>query len=309
MKHNQGFFQGIMNPSNHLINMNKTTKYLSLITGTSLGLTTLSQSALTTGLVGYYDGESNSNSPLASDSDPLTNVGIPTGIAGGIVGGAFQFDNTRADTLTASTSYGAGATDLGQTFTISAWYRVDTDATANDGTSNNGGNRMFVWENASDFDFSFWIDEDGGGAVQGNAAAFVDDATTNFTAIHTFGDWNHVAQTIVTNAGTTTVSTYLDGAFAGSDTGPTATMGNISPLAGLEDSGINFGRARTPASDRPFDGLIDEIGIWNRELSATEISDAYQQGLSGLPLVAIPEPTSLTILGLGSILFAFRRRK
>jgi len=153
-----------------------------------------------------------------------------------------------------------------------------------------------VWENASDFDFSFWIDNDGGvGSESGIQAMFVDDATTNFND-YTKGTWQHVVQTIVSLGDLTTVATYIDGMLVGSDEGPTSAMGNISPVPGLEDLGINFGRARTPASDRPFDGLIDEIGIWSRALSQEEIELLHQLGSQGSSIT-----NSLTGLAISNI--------
>ena len=273
--------------------------------GSAILATTSAHATLTMGLVGYYDGEDNNNDPAASHPDPLSNTGVGVGVSGGIVGSAFQFDNTPGDSLGAMTSYSAnspGTSDLGDTFTVSAWYNLDTDAPLG-----NGGNRHFVWENASDFDFSFWIDNDGGPASPtGVQAMFVDDGTTNF-GNYTKGTWQHVAQTIVSSGGTTTVSTYVDGNLLGSDSGPTASMGNISPTAGLEDIGINFGRARTPASDRPFDGLIDEIGIWDRELTPAEISEVFTRGSNGQAL--IPEPSVPALMGLTLASLMFRRRR
>ena len=262
--------------------------------------------ALTDDLVGYYDGEDNNNDPAASHPDALTNVDVGVGVAGGIVGNTFEFDDTQNDVLRAETSYSATvASDLGDSFTVAAWYNLDVSAVLRD------SNRHFVWENADDFDFSYWVDQlpdpEGGADLFANQEMFVDDATTTFGKYQK-GTWEHVAQTISTVAGVTTVSTYINGAFVGSDDGPTATLGNISAVTGLESPGINFGRARNQASDRPFDGKIDEIGIWSRVLSDGEIAGAYNLGLNGLPLT-VPEPSSL-LLGLGSLVaLGLRRRK
>ena len=274
-----------------------------------LGAVNSSNAALTDGLVGYYNGEDNNNHPLASDPDSLSNTGVDVGVAGGIVGNAFEFDDTPADSLQAATSYSATvASDLGDSFTVAAWYNLDLDADP----AGNGGNRHFVWENASDFDFSYWIDNDSGlGDDFADRAMFVDDATTDNiggTGDYEKGTWEHAVQTISTAGGTTTVTLYINGALAASDTGPTAGMGSLA--AGLEDIGINFGRARTPASDRPFDGKIDEIGIWSRVLTDVEIRDAYNLGLAGQPLAEIPEPASMLLISLGSLLaLGLRRRK
>jgi len=259
-----------------------------------------SNAALVDGLVGYYNGEDNNNNPAASDADALSNTGVDVGVAGGIVGNAFEFDDTPGDSLQAATSYSATvASDLGDSFTVAAWYNLDLDADP----AGNGGNRHFVWENASDFDFSYWIDNDSGiGEDFADRAMFVDDGTTDDiggTGAYEKGTWEHVAQTISTAGGTTTVTVYVNGTMLASDSAATAGMGSL--VAGFEDIGINFGRARTPASDRPFDGKIDEIGIWSRVLSDVEIRDAYNLGLAGQPLAEVPEPTSILLVSLGSL--------
>ncbi|MGB0991227.1 MAG: LamG-like jellyroll fold domain-containing protein [Akkermansiaceae bacterium] len=285
----------------------KTKQYVTLIAA-SLGLAATSQAALTTGLVGYYDGSTLNNHAAASDGDAVTSSGVGVNVAGGQVGTAYEFDGTGADTFTVLTSYGSGATDLGETFTVAAWYQVSSTADP----SGNSGDRMFVWENASDHDFSYWIDEDGGGNnggnINGNGAMYVDDTTVNFAHVHTFGgSWDHVAQTIVTSGANTTVTTFINGSNVGSLTRATADFGNPGLQAGLIDTGINFGRARTPSSDRPFDGLIDEIAIWDRELTSTEITEAFNRGNAGLAVV--PEPSSTALLGLGGLALILRRRK
>ena len=54
-------------------------------------------------------------------------------------------------------------------------------------------------------------------------------------------------------------------------------------------------------------GGLDEVAIWNRVLTSTEISEMYGNG-RGHSLV--PEPSSLTLLAAGGLgLWLFRRRR
>ena len=55
--------------------------------------------------------------------------------------------------------------------------------------------------------------------------------------------------------------------------------------AGIFDSGLNFGAARNSQTNRGFEGLIDEVAIWDRELSPTEIGEVYNAGLNGESLL------------------------
>jgi hypothetical protein len=80
--------------------------------------------------------------------------------------------------------------------------------------------------------------------------------------------------------------------LAGSASAAIGALGSL--VSGLEDSGVNFGRARTPASDRPFDGLIDEIGIWSRALSEEEIKQVFALGSNGSGITGSVEDFAIT---------------
>jgi len=55
-----------------------------------------------------------------------------------------------------------------------------------------------------------------------------------------------------------------------------------------------------------YDGLMDEVGIWDRGLSAAEVSQLWESGRNA----AIPEPATIGLLGLGALgLVASGRRK
>lgn len=79
------------------------------------------------------------------------------------------------------------------------------------------------------------------------------------------GLWHH----IVTTAGPSGSILYIDGNFAGSNTTP----------AVLTDSSNQFWVGDNPDSaGRAWDGDIDDVAIWHRELSAAEVSAIYQAG-------------------------------
>ena len=73
---------------------------------------------------------------------------------------------------------------------------------------------------------------------------------------------------------------------------------------GFGTAHLTVGAARpnhTDAGYRPYDGLLDEVAIYDHALSAGEVSTIYTNG--------IPEPSSLLLLGLAALpALRWRRR-
>ena len=81
--------------------------------------------------------------------------------------------------------------------------------------------------------------------------------------------WHHYCVTGSGAAGNFIV--YIDGSSSTQTGGSTA--------AGLStDSNNNIGRIKFGASDRPFTGLMDEMSIWNSELSTDAVTEIYNSG-------------------------------
>lgn len=80
--------------------------------------------------------------------------------------------------------------------------------------------------------------------------------------------WQHVLVTVASDA---TVTHYINGSASGTP----ATTGALSGITTTND--LTIGN-RSGATDRTFDGWIDEPIVWNRVLTAQEISDLYLLG-------------------------------
>lgn len=116
--------------------------------------------------------------------------------------------------------------------------------------------------------------------------------------------WHHVVATV---DDPTSVTIYVDGSVAGTRPGD-PNIGNV---------GTNMQIGGNPqAGGRAWDGLIDDVAIWDRALTADEVAAIWNNGDGAsigslLAPEIIPEPTTLLIwsllagLGIG---LGWRRR-
>jgi hypothetical protein len=144
---------------------------------------------------------------------------------------------------------------------------------------------------SSDFSFTAWFNLDGTpsneslmGAGSGSTSNRVWIAINNSTSIrigvgNAFDDftvstlttngtqWYHLAATV----SGTTATLYLDGSSVGSATcsSPTSTAFNDLRLGALNGTG-SFG-----GNTNPFGGYLDEMSIFNRAITSTEVSNIY----------------------------------
>jgi hypothetical protein len=262
------------------------------------------QGALIDNLVGYYryEGVNDfSNDPAASGPDGSGVNGATTGVAGGVAGNAMSLTptsppaTTAAQSMNTAISYGAAtasANELGRSFTVSAWYKLNAAPAAN------GSSRYFVYEGQTNFDISYGLrDTDADTSIDDGQffsdAADGSDPSVNVVDGGSQATWHHVLATHVFDGVSTTVITgYVDGVNVA--TLNVDSILNATLALTFTDVGINVGTARNGTNNRGFDGLIDEVAMWSRVLSANEIQQVRSLGLAGAPLT-IPEPSSLVI--------------
>jgi len=81
------------------------------------------------------------------------------------------------------------------------------------------------------------------------------------------GSWYHVVGTYDKNGGSNNLKIYSNGVLVGQDTFTGSAAGNSDPLY-----------LSLPSGAYSFNGSIDEVGIYNRSLSAAEVLSHYNAG-------------------------------
>ena len=100
-----------------------------------------------------------------------------------------------------------------------------------------------------------------------------DGEVTKSTITISDTDWHHV---VVTKNGSTSANIYIDGIDRTSGFNDITLINNnyISAL------GVDIiGGTNAPSANTNFDGLFDNVAIWNRALTASEIETLYNSGL------------------------------
>ncbi|MEK7226351.1 MAG: LamG domain-containing protein, partial [Bacteroidota bacterium] len=222
-----------------------------LLASCYLSFSLFSQPA-TTGLLAYFKLNGNTtNSGSASITASAISTSYTTNNAGA-ANNAVQFAGNLNSYIDFTDN---GNLDFSGTanFTISFSFFFNGSSTSGliDNCLNYGGWGVWLWSTvAGTWNLQFNYKNNSVGSA----------AATSFTT----GVWHHVAA--VRNNGT--ISLYIDGAFRFSATeGSTAPAYPINMIAGA----MAFG-SFSPPRYNPFGGKIDEIRIYNRALSVSEIA-------------------------------------
>jgi hypothetical protein len=211
------------------------------------------------GLVAWWPGQNNALDVAGTNNGTLVG-GVS--YSAGEVGEAFKFGGVNGYVSVPSSP----ALNLTNAFTIEAWIKLNNLNThyfvATKQPSGTAGNNYSG-------NFEFRIQPTGYLELlhqTGAGDAFSDYVSTLGISP---GVWHHVAVTLV-NGGN--VNFYLDGVPAGTSS-QQGTFGvtNSKPLLiGTRADGYSY-----------FNGLIDELSIYNRALSSNEVNSIYLAGASG----------------------------
>ena len=209
---------------------------------------------------------------------------------------SFNFQATGTDP---SGFIGALTSPLGtQSSTVgsaSNWIKTTTGATGTGSTS--FGNLYRIDAGATGALYTF-IDGDGKFGLRisnltGEATVLADVRTTG---AYDDGEWHHVVATWNESTGQATL--YVDG---GTPAGGETVLGAFANGTDFTSTGRHqFGKGTNNASR--YQGFADELAIWDRALSATEVSDQFTAA-------TVPEPSAVGVLAVSSACLLARRRR
>ncbi|MDB6059238.1 MAG: cell wall/surface repeat protein [Verrucomicrobiales bacterium] len=232
------------------------------------------------GLVNWWQGENNAVDSVGGHNG-TTSSGVSY-ITGEVAKG-FGFLNGTLNLGTTTANFGTG------NFTVEFWMKTSAAVAEN--------YQIAVMEKRPNCNAttSYWGMRMGGNGTGGklhfdmSANGSADAQSFIATKMINYGSWHHVALTR-SNA---TISVYLDGAFDNSATGANTTfVSNTAPFT--------VGQSICSCCDgtQVFSGGIDELAIYNRPLSASEVLGIFNAGAYGKCGGSAPEitqqPASLT---------------
>ncbi|WP_241558809.1 LamG domain-containing protein [Halobacteriovorax sp. HLS] len=221
---------------------------------------------LSTGLVGnwHFNETSFGTAPGATDfadSSSYGNHGVgvntPVLSTNSVLGGAVELQDTDMDTI----NFGSSASlDFASDFTISTWVYLESYPTAaQDYLISKGNYSSAGWavgiigttSSCAGLDGAIYFSDGDGGF----------HACTN-TAIP-LNKWSH----ILVRYESGTVNIYLNGVLVGQESSITVQF----------DSSYDVILGKRSPNDYHYNGLVDELAIWNRALSNSEVLHLYQR--------------------------------
>lgn len=222
-------------------------------------------STLLDGLVSYWKLDESSGDAIDSaGSNNGTVVGATQGTSGKI-GTAYSFDGND------EINYGSDPVGLefgaGEDFSISIWFK--TSNTSFQFMLGKGGDSTISTQKG------YGLAITGGGSVYG----FIHDGSRQiFTALGTGYNNNNWHQYTALFDRNGNLTRYVDGVELGSE--------DISSVSGSlsSDKNLYVGRYENAVSGK-FIGAIDDVKIWGRLLTSSEVQEDFDNGLNGIALL------------------------
>jgi Concanavalin A-like lectin/glucanases superfamily len=208
----------------------------------------------------YYKLDESSGNVSDATGNALTGTNTDVTFGSGKIGNAGTFNGTSSRISTSTTL----RYERTKAFSVSAWIK----------TSVSSGERAIysTQENSGSYrGFTFWSSYGGSNKLFvsiGNTGGVIEKGATTTSLAD--GTWKHVVFTYDGSSTAAGVNMYVNGSLESMSTS-TDTLG--SSIVGT--SGVYLGRRDDGLY---YSGDMDELGVWNRVLSATEVSTLYNSG-------------------------------
>ena len=234
-------------------------------------------------VVGLYHFDGNANDDSGNSNDGINNGA--TSVTGKVGSGAYSFDGVDDYILTSNTF------NLDSSYSISFWMKPSVTFDGNSVGDN------FLFQSSGDvfkfngfaslkmqsdtpnngkFEFIFY---DGGSYPSVATSQNVWNAGIWYFISTVFDDANNV------------MSIYVNGVLSNQITGVTGNPSEINHELYIGSSAIN---------DKNFNGTIDELIIYNKALTSTEVTDLYNSG-NGVEVSCSGSPPPTQVCNNGSI--------
>jgi len=238
--------------------------------------------SLTNGLVSYYTFDGNANDVVGTNNATAVGVTLTNGVTGA-ANSAYYFNGSLSYL---SASY---TPTINNSFTWSLWIKPSTSQECYPLSS--------AFFNQPEISPSFYLVPSGSVSFQTYDPALSpeNNATENLMtapAPITSGDWTMLTVTSDTNNMRTF---FVNGV---------EVTNKVSSGYGQEVGNLLFGIDRLQRDEFSLHGSMDDVAIYDRPLSASEVSDLYQAQV-------VPEPATyaLLLLGAATSFWFVKRRK
>ena len=178
---------------------------------------------------------------------------------------SFEFDGIDAFVQVADAdnlSFGNGSTD--SPFSISAWVKMNTVSNFIIASKDATSQREYAFRMVADTIRVFLLDNSSGGYI---------GRRYNSSLSSLQGVWSHFCFTYNGNSASSGVKIYLNGSRIDDSNYQGGTY------TSMENTSSNFNIGRQEISNLDSNGNIDEVAVFNSELSASDITTIYNGGV------------------------------
>lgn len=266
----------------------------------ALGLANQAKAELTNGLTAYWNFNESSGTTAANGASWGTPANLNGAlmdnaafVAGGKFGNGVSLDGA-GDYVNISSEV---LTDFGKACTASVWIYLPAQITLR---------RAIIETELGAGGYAIGLELNTTAVVHGNMTHNPETyQSANSSIVPSIGAWHLLVATADMNTGSDMKGhLYIDGALV-----PAADTTFAAGMDLAATAGMHIGTYRS-ANGRYLTGKVDDIGIWDRAITAAEVSYLWNGG-TGNPIL-VPEPGTLAMFAtglMGLIAYAWRKRK